>query len=195
MAKPKPLTDQELDETYRRPWPFPEKQRPGHCPHGVVPSHCADCSEPAESIPHVRDEQLVRIGRGDFSTTMSAAQWFALQDRSGGADAKDEGQGAVPLTDEQIDRRILDALAKVQSREAWDAMTFESGPYSISRVRYWATSIARAIIAATTGIPKAEPSVRERIEAIESGFTHYGTDDLVSRAAVLRILDGSAEPS
>jgi len=30
-------------------------------------------------IPHFHDEQLVRIGVGNLSTTMSARQWFTLQ--------------------------------------------------------------------------------------------------------------------
>lgn len=50
------------------------------------------------------------------------------------------------LTDEQIDSKILDALSTLGARDAWDALTFESGPYSINRVRYWATSLVRAIL-------------------------------------------------
>jgi hypothetical protein len=41
-----------------------------------------------ELITHVRDKQLVRIGSGNRSTTMTAAEWFALQG-SGEQDAKD----------------------------------------------------------------------------------------------------------
>jgi hypothetical protein len=51
------------------------------------------------------------------------------------------------ITDEQIERKILDALAAISSREAWDAVSFESGPYSINRVRRWATDLVRAILA------------------------------------------------
>jgi hypothetical protein len=50
------------------------------------------------------------------------------------------------ITDEQIERKILDALAAISSREAWDAVSFESGPYSINRVRRWATDLVRAIL-------------------------------------------------
>lgn len=52
MSTRPPLSDEEWDNTYKGPWPLPQK-RSGpatetdqmKCPHGVVPSHCAECDE------------------------------------------------------------------------------------------------------------------------------------------------------
>lgn len=62
------------------------------------------------------------------------------------------------MTDEQIDRKILDALATVRSPEAWTALTFESGPYSINRVRHWATALVRAILNETDALDEEAQS-------------------------------------
>ncbi len=61
----------------------------------------------------------------------------------------------APLTDEEIERTILAALAAIGRHDAWDALTYAIGQYEISKVKEWALTLGRAL---TSSTPKEEKS-------------------------------------
>jgi len=122
---------------------------------------------PDEQIPHVRDEQLVRIGVGNLSTTMSAAQWFALS----------RSTPAAELTSDQrywLDRRA-DIIAALETRgmQIWS-----------DKDRVWIHDIAGR------SMPAAE--LTEKIRRLDHyGNPHYG---FVLEADVLAVIASMQQP-
>lgn len=50
------------------------------------------------------------------------------------------------MTDEQLERAVLGALNGRGDSKAWDALTYESGPYSVNKLRYWVVPLVRSIV-------------------------------------------------
>jgi hypothetical protein len=41
---------------------------------------------------------------------------------------------------------VLDALAAKSNAKAWEALTYESGDYSINKLRYWVAPLVRDVV-------------------------------------------------
>jgi hypothetical protein len=54
-----------------------------------------------------------------------------------------------PLTDEQIAKAAFEVMRSYKSDTVWKAMTYDSGPYDITKLRPVVLEIARAILAAS----------------------------------------------
>jgi hypothetical protein len=52
------------------------------------------------------------------------------------------------LTDEQIERATIAALSEIGAGAPWDGMTYSSGPYEVTKLRFGALRVLRAVIAA-----------------------------------------------
>lgn len=88
-----------------------------------------------EGIPNDLRDELVDVLRisGQINTAMEQAAPVAVP----------------PLTDEQIDKAIIDALTEVRSPKLWQALTHESGPYSIDVANHDTRRFARAVLSRT----------------------------------------------
>lgn len=75
------------------------------------------------------------------------------------------------MTDEQIERAVLDAMAARGDSKAWDALTYEAGPYSINKVRYWVVPLVRAIVERVRAGERRAPDPLG--EALNSGDGSY----------------------
>jgi hypothetical protein len=78
------------------------------------------------------------------------------------------------MTDDQLERAVLAALAARSDSKAWDALTYEAGPYSINKVRYWVAPIVRSVIERVQAAEPATPSCAAR-PASARGFTGAGS--------------------
>jgi hypothetical protein len=59
------------------------------------------------------------------------------------------------MTDDQLERAVLAALAARGDSKAWDALTYEAGAYSVNKVRYWVVPLMRSVI---ERVQAAEPA-------------------------------------
>jgi hypothetical protein len=74
------------------------------------------------------------------------------------------------MTDDQIERAVLAALAARSDSKAWDALTYEAGPYSVNKVRYWVVPIVRSVIERAQAAERGgDGGVREGTNRTTSG--------------------------
>jgi hypothetical protein len=83
--------------------------------------------------------------RDRIPAKVALARIFDNLEAEGSATDHEPAAAPEPLTDEQIERKVLSALAAIGRHDAWDALTYASGPYEISKVKEWGLRLARAL--------------------------------------------------
>lgn len=79
------------------------------------------------------------------------------------------------LTDADIDKFVLQALAQVGNGHFWNTLTHESGPYDIAVVNRDTTRLFKSFLAAAEPVIRA--SERERCAKLCEPWNHDRPDD------------------